>query len=76
MLKAANWQRLYSSTKGSQPGASRQHKCLREDTENLTSVIDAQETNANLIEDAMSLNINKEDDGKTTERLAFPLNFL
>ena len=34
------------------------------------------ERNANFMEDAMSLNINKEDDTKTTETLAFCSNFL
>ena len=34
------------------------------------------ERNVNFMEDAMSLNINKEDDTKTTETLAFCSNFL
>ena len=55
---------ILQQDKGCEHRTSQQQKCLQENIENPTFV------------DALSVNISKEDENKTAERLALCLNFL
>ena len=61
--------------KGSEYGTLKRQKRSQEGIENPRFVIDIPETSASTMEEASSVNTNKEDENKTTERLAFRLIF-